>query len=188
MLLIGRGRPREHPREPRRSLRVTFYNVTSGEKAPIRRILRNFRLGMPTPKGTPRASLDLRSLPVAMVLVLLYYTLYYYYSKKKGGKKPGVRKTYLRSLLVSSPSGHVTFGHVTSGHVISGHVTSGHVISGHVISGHVTDVTSGYVTSGSTSQHFHKCYLSCPHILLGWLINFYNESCYLESSVHEERI
>jgi hypothetical protein len=34
----------------RRSLRVTFHNVISGQKAPLRRILRNFRLR--TPNGT----------------------------------------------------------------------------------------------------------------------------------------
>jgi hypothetical protein len=40
----------------------------SGQKAPLGRILRNFRLCMRTLKGTPKRSRDLRSLPVAMVL------------------------------------------------------------------------------------------------------------------------
>jgi hypothetical protein len=65
------------------SLRVTFHNVISGQKAPLGRILRNFRLRMRRPNGTPKGSRDLRSLPVAMVLVLLYYILYYYYGKKE---------------------------------------------------------------------------------------------------------
>ena len=33
-------------------------------------------------------------------------------------------------------------------------------------SGHVTDVTSGHVTSGGTSQHLRKCDLNFAHILL----------------------
>ena len=47
----------------------------------------------------------------------------------------------------------------------TGHVTD-------VTSGHVTDNTSGHVTSGhvtsssTTSQHHRKCDLSCAHILL----------------------
>jgi hypothetical protein len=53
---------------------VTFVDVTSGEKATLGQILRNFWLGMRTP--------FLQSLPVAMVLVLLYYIVYYYYSKR----------------------------------------------------------------------------------------------------------
>ena len=80
-----------HPREPPsgscdlRSLRVTFHSVISYEKAPLGRILLNFRLRMRTPfQGSSSESRDqIRSLPVAMVLVLLYYILYYYYSKKK---------------------------------------------------------------------------------------------------------
>ena len=75
ILLIGRRRPREHPKG------------TSGEKAPLGRILRNLWLRMRTPKGTPKSSRDLMSLPVAMVLVLLYYILYYYYSKLKKGRE-----------------------------------------------------------------------------------------------------
>ena len=58
---------------------MTFVDVTSGEKATLGQILRNFWLGMRTP--------FLQSLPVAMVLVLLYYIVYYYYSKKKARGK-----------------------------------------------------------------------------------------------------
>jgi hypothetical protein len=36
------------------SLRVTFHNVTSGQKAPLGRTFHNFRMRMCTPKGTPR--------------------------------------------------------------------------------------------------------------------------------------
>jgi hypothetical protein len=48
--------------------------------------------------------------------------------------------------------------------------TSGHVTG--VTSGHVTDITSGQVTSGhvtsssTTAQHHRKCDLICAHILL----------------------
>jgi hypothetical protein len=68
-------------------LRVTF-----DQKVPLGRILRNFRLHMCTHKGTQKGSLDLRSLPVAMVPVLLYY----YPSKKKNRTKLGMRRTYFR--------------------------------------------------------------------------------------------
>ena len=64
MLLIGRGCPREHPgplpitRLPGESLRVTFDDVISDEKAPLGQILRNFWLRMRTPfQGSPPGSL-----------------------------------------------------------------------------------------------------------------------------------
>jgi hypothetical protein len=41
-----------------RSLRVSFHNVTSGQKAPLGRILCNFRLRMRTHKGTPSGLRD----------------------------------------------------------------------------------------------------------------------------------
>ena len=106
-----------HPRKPpsgscdRRSLRVTFHSVISYEKAPLGRILRNFRLRMRTPfQGSSSGSRDqIRSLPVAMVLVLLYYILYYYYNKKKAreaekkrGKMTSFPVTWLTSLTVTS--------------------------------------------------------------------------------------
>jgi hypothetical protein len=72
-------------------------DVIPGQKAPLGRILYNFRLHMRRPKGIPKGSSDLWLLPVAMLLVLLYYLyniLYYYYSKKK---TPGMRRTYFRS-------------------------------------------------------------------------------------------
>ena len=78
---------------------LTFHNVTSGQKAPLGRILRNFWLRMRTPKGTPKESRDLWSLPVAMVLVLLYY-LYYNYSKKKARE---TEKSAVTSLPVAPP-------------------------------------------------------------------------------------
>ena len=68
-----------HPSIPFGHYGVTLHNVTSGQKAPLGWPLRNCRLHMRTPKGTPKGSRDRRSLPVAMVLVVLYYC----YSKKK---------------------------------------------------------------------------------------------------------
>jgi hypothetical protein len=44
-------------------------DIISGQKAPLGRILRNFRLYMRTPKGTPKGSRDLRSLPVALPIL-----------------------------------------------------------------------------------------------------------------------
>jgi heme/copper-type cytochrome/quinol oxidase subunit 2 len=49
---------------------MTLWNVTRSDRPPF--------------QGSSSGSRDqIRSLPVAMVLVLLYYILYYYYSKKK---------------------------------------------------------------------------------------------------------
>ena len=80
------------PREPRRG-HVTFDDVTSYEKTPLGRILRNFRLRMRTSKGTPSGYLG--SLPVAIVLVLLYY-LYSstIVSKNRGKPKKSAEKMY----------------------------------------------------------------------------------------------
>ena len=73
--------------------------------------------------------------------------------------------------------------------VISGHVTD--VTSGHVTdvtSGHVTDFTSGHVTSGSTSQHLRKYDLSCTHILLTSLCDFWVWRVTIENFVQIFRI
>jgi hypothetical protein len=68
------------------------------------RDLRSLRV-LRTPKGTPKGSSDLRSHPVAMLLLL----------RKKRGKKTGMRTTYFRSgpLPDRASSSHVT--NVTSG-------------------------------------------------------------------------
>ena len=65
---------------------ITSERASSGRKRDgdvLENTQGNFRSRMRIPNGTPKASRDLRSLPVAMVLVLLYYNLYYYYSKKQ---------------------------------------------------------------------------------------------------------
>jgi hypothetical protein len=137
-MVIGRGRRREHPKD------------TSKGSSELRslRVLRNLRLCMRTPKGTPKGWSDLWSHPVAMVLLL----------RKKRGKKPWMCRTYFRSAPLPDrvSSSHVT--DVTSGHkallgriwynfrlhmsrtyfrtmtnVTSGHVTFGHVTSGHAL-------------------------------------------------------
>ena len=85
MISIGRGRPTEHP--PSTSRGSPMGDDVTSQKDPLGRILRRFRLRMPThfhrmdiaqlsfrmrtPKGTPKGLRDLWSLPVAMVLVLL---------------------------------------------------------------------------------------------------------------------
>ena len=126
-----------YPSKETRRSDVTLDDVISGEKATIGRILRNSWLRMRTPlvcawaqltqgnslrrdvwwrhlrwKGPTRADIDLRSLPVVLVLVLLYYTLYYYYSKKKGGKKPRMHRTYFRDFR-SRYWGHFRLGMLT---------------------------------------------------------------------------
>jgi hypothetical protein len=101
-------------KEPLRG-HVTFVDVTSGEKATLGQILRNFWLGMRTP--------FLQSLPVAMVLILLYYIVYYYYSKKKARGKSfcDVISGCACTEHASDHANNVTSGHVTSGGVIFGH-------------------------------------------------------------------
>ena len=104
MLNIGRGRlvplyndrgrrPREHPKGHVRADIAhlpaahahTPYTPPSGDLVHA--------------QGNPKGSGDLRSLPVAMVLVLLCY----YSSKKKHGTKPGMCRTYFRSLSLPVP-------------------------------------------------------------------------------------
>ena len=96
------------------------------------RVLRNIRLRIP--KGTPKGSNDLWSYPVLLL-------------RKKRGKKPGMRRTYFRSLTLPVTSifhfrskgptradmAQIPVVHAhnilpdsaTSGHMTSGHVTSG---------------------------------------------------------------
>jgi hypothetical protein len=72
---IGRGRPREHPKD------------TSKGSRDLRslRMLHNFQLRIP--KGTPKGLSDLWSHPVAMLLP---------HKKTKRGKSRGMRRTYFR--------------------------------------------------------------------------------------------
>ena len=139
-MVIRRGRRREHPNQ---------------HCLLLLRVLHNFRLRMHTPKGTPKGSSDLWSHPVAMLLLLrkkrggkaghaqnllpvratsgqghfmkgqVTFGSHVTTIKKKAREKPGMRRTYFRTVPLSdrSTSGHVS--DVTSGHVTSGHVTSG---------------------------------------------------------------
>jgi hypothetical protein len=130
-MVIGRGRRRNHPKGSRdlRSLRV----------------LRNFRLPMRTPKGTPRG---IKWPSVAMLLL-------YYYKEKSAGKSRACAEH-------TSGQGHFRQGLFRSGdwcHFRSkgptradmGQLPVAHtqnILPDRVTSGHVTDVTSGHVTSG----------------------------------------
>ena len=114
MLNIRRERRREHPMD-------TSEGVTTGVAQ--------------LPKRNPKRSNDLRSHPVAMLLL-----------RKKRGKKPVMRRTYFRSGPLPVKRLHEGGYCATSGCACAEH-TSGHVT--HVISGHVTHVTSGHVTSGN---------------------------------------
>ena len=108
-----------HPVEPPQGSRELCSLVISGQKAPLGRILGNFRLCMRTHKGTTKGSRDLRSFSVAIVLELLYYIVYYYYCRSTQ----------------------------CTGCAWAAHTSSYDVTSIYVISGHVTDVTSGQCRS-----------------------------------------
>jgi hypothetical protein len=116
-MIIGRGRHREHPQP-------TLFTTTTGVA----------QLPVAHTQGNPGSS-DLRSHPVAMVLLLR--------KKRRTGHVTDVtscqkallgriwRNFRLRMRRTYFQIGHLT--DVTSGHVTD--VTSGHVASGHVISG-----------------------------------------------------
>jgi hypothetical protein len=115
--VIGRGRPREHTRAlpltwlpvPVEALRVTFDDVISGQKDPVGRILRNFRLPMRTPFQESSFGVTWPSVTsVSHVGHAQWFILYYYYSKKKS------RELVLHVHAITSvTSGHAT--DVTSG-------------------------------------------------------------------------
>ena len=111
--------PLPHPRlpVPGEALRVTFDDVTSSEKAPLRRILRNFRLLMRAHKGTPFGvtwhSVTSGSHGTCTTVLLYYYSI----KKKRAGNRRKRRETLI--------SGDVTSGHVTFCDVTFGYVTSG---------------------------------------------------------------
>jgi len=95
--------PRESLRGHVRSLRVTFHNVTSGEKAPLVRILRNLRLRMCAPFQGNNLRSHVRSLRVTFHNVI------------SGQKAPLGRILRMRTLKGTPQRnplrGHVTFGH-----------------------------------------------------------------------------
>ena len=95
------------------------YYVTSGEKSPLWRILRNFRLSMRTPKETP---FEVTRLPLA--LLVMRNDIFCTTTIVVVVQNIPVAHAH----VITSGSGHVTSGHVTD--VTSGHVTSGHVTSG----------------------------------------------------------
>ena len=137
-----------------------FDDIISGQKEPLGWILRNFRLCMCTPKGTPNGSRDLRSLPVIIVLVLLYYILYYYYSRNKCGGKPGMRRTYFHDFRWC----HFRSKFPTRAAIAQLPVTHAHnILPYRAIS--VTWLT--WLTVAPL-----KYGLSCPHILLTWYRHF----------------
>jgi hypothetical protein len=59
-MVIGRGRRREHPMDSSKESRDLW----------SLQVLRNFRLRMRTPKGTPKGSSAIKSHPVAMLILL----------------------------------------------------------------------------------------------------------------------
>ena len=89
-------------------------DIISAQKAPVGRILRNFRLHMHTRKGTPKVSRDLRSLPVALLVMSNDTFCTTTLVRKKHAKKSGKRRTYFRSLPVWVSAGHVTSGSSTT--------------------------------------------------------------------------
>jgi hypothetical protein len=142
------------------SLRVTFHNVTSGQKAPLGRTFHNFRMRMCTPKGTPRGHVTFGTSGSHVTCTTTIVR----------GEKRGKRRAWAEH---------------TSGHFKSGSLpTTWRMVTSLPVrasSGHVTDVTSGHVTFGhvtsgsSTSLHLRKCCLSCVHILLiTHFVSFYD--------------
>jgi hypothetical protein len=110
------------------------------------RMLHNFRLRIPkrTPKGVNWAWVTCGS-PVTTT------------KKKKRGKKPGMRRTYFRSVPLPvtwlchfrpkdpTRTDMTQFSVAHAQNILPDRVTSGHMTD--VTSGHVTDVTSGRTTS-----------------------------------------
>ena len=86
---------------------MTFYDVISGQKALLGRILRKFRLHMSTlfgtSKGIPSGSRDLRS---QVAMIQLYYILYYYSSKEKTAEKMTSQKKKTRETVAQLPVAH----------------------------------------------------------------------------------
>jgi hypothetical protein len=86
--VIGRGRPREHPKDTHvtsgEAIRVTFDDVISGQKSPLGRILR-VRNKAREPVAHVHAITSVTSFPVAppsstsrnVALSVLIYYLYY---------------------------------------------------------------------------------------------------------------
>jgi hypothetical protein len=112
--------------------------------------------GCVDPKEPRKGSSDLRSHPVAMLLLL----------RKKRVEKPGTRRTYFRSgpLLDRATSGQGLFrlrdirskGPIRADMAQLPVAHAQNILPDRVISCHVTDVTSGYdVISGSTTSQHH---------------------------------
>ena len=166
MLNIGRGHPREHP--------TIFHGKPYGLwrhfrlKAPLGRIVCNFRLRMRTPKGTSSGSRYLRSLRVT------------FHNVTSGQKAPLWRilcnfrlrlRTHKRTLF-GTPKGtpfgvswpllvamvlvllyYILYYYYSSSTKYTGCacVHDHFRFPGRASSGHVTDVTSSHMTSGSTT-------------------------------------
>ena len=144
-MVIGRGRRRKHPNQ---------------HCLLLLRVLQNFRLCMRTPKITPKESSDLRSHPVAMLLLL----------RKTRGKKRGHEQNLL-PVRATSGQGHfrsrdfrskgptradmaqLPVAHMQN--ILPDRARDWRHIRyvTNVTSGHMTDVTSGHVTSGSTTSN-----------------------------------
>jgi len=88
--------------------------------------------------------------------------------RKKRGEKESMYITYFRSgPLPVTWLCHFRSKDPTRADMVQLPVAHGQIILPvRVTSGRVTDVTSGHVTSGSTSQHLRKYDFVCIHILL----------------------
>jgi hypothetical protein len=104
---------------PSVTTKVTFHNVSSGQKASLGRILRmrtpfhwtdiaQFLVAHAHIQGNPEGVTwpsVISGSPCTCTTAMV---------RKNAGGKPGMRRTYFRSLPVRVTSGHVTSGHVTS--------------------------------------------------------------------------
>jgi hypothetical protein len=156
MLNIGRGRRREHPND-----------TSEGGSRSLRslRVLRNFRLCMLTPKGTPKGSSDLGHYgccatsgcacahPMEPEGGQVTFGSHVTTTKKKAREKAGhaqkllpVRVTFGQGLFRSRD--FVTSGQKALLWWIWRNFRTSFRTMTNVTSGHMTDVTSGHVTSG----------------------------------------
>ena len=130
---------------------MTFDDVTSSEKAILGRILRNFRLRMRTPSGTPQGSRELRSLvisgqkaPLGRILCNFQLRMHTHKITPKGSRD-------LRSFpvaIVLELLYYIVYYYYSSSTkctccACAAHTSSYDVTSVYVIFGHVIDVTSG---------------------------------------------
>ena len=139
---------------------MTFDEVTSSEKVKIGRILRNFRLRMRTPSGTPQGSRELRSLvisgqkaPLGRILGNFRLCMRTHKGTTKGSRDlRSFSVAIVLELLYYIVYYYYCRSTQCTGCACAAHTSSYDVTSVNIISGHVTEVTSGHVTEVTSGQ------------------------------------